>query len=161
MLNEQQPPVSNQAESDYRATFTGGSLTITDAAPPPDQAEPIRRIPRAFEQLGAPLHINDRSRAFLTTLPLAGMRQVGHAIRVAIDSGVPVKCVDLDVELDREEDWDELVAKLRVVLPYSEALKTWETIETRLYSARAQLRPEDRIKMEEGFALYVDWEENP
>jgi len=86
---------------------------------------------------------------------------VAQEIRVAIDSGVPVKSVILDIELDREEGWDELVAKLNVDQPAGEALRTWEQIENRLYAARQSLDAEDRTKMEEGFALYVIWRPEP
>ncbi len=129
----------------------------TDTSLPSSQIDSVR-IPRALEQLGAPLHVTEHSRAYLITLPIAGIRQVAHEIRVAIDSGIPVTSVVFDVDLDREEGWDELVAKLNVGLPADKALLTWEDMEARLHKARQNLNPDARAKMEEGFALYVEWE---
>lgn len=152
-----QTPPGNDPEVESPIGFWLDHGSRTDAALPASQVDPIR-IPRAFEQLGAPLHITDQSRAYLVSLPLPGISRVAHEIRVVIDSGVPVKSVILDIELDREEEWDELVAKLSVDQPADEALRTWERLENRLYAARLSLDAEDRTKMEEGFALYVIWE---
>jgi len=129
----------------------------TDTSLPLDQTDTIR-IPRALEQLGAPLHFDEQSRAYLITLPVAGIDQVAHEITVAIDRGIPVKSVVFGVDIDREEGWDELAAKLNVSLPPEQALKEWEGIEIRLHQARQRLASQDRTKMEEGFALYVEWE---
>lgn len=159
MTTDAQTPPGNDPEIESSIRFRLDCGSTTDAAPPASQVDPIR-IPRAFERLGALVRLTERSRAYLVTLPLSGISQVAHEIDVAIDGGVPVKSVTLDAELDREEDWDELVAKLNVDQPADAALRTWEQIENRLYAARLRLSPEDRAKMEEGFALYVVWEPN-
>lgn len=157
MTTDAQTPPGNDPVIESSIRFRLDRGPTTDAAPPASQVDPIR-IPRAFEQLGAPLHFREQSRAYLVSLPLSGTSRVAHEIRVAIDSGVPVKSVILDIELDREEEWDELVAKLNVDQPADAALRTWEQIEGRLYAGRLSLDAEDRAKMEEGFALYVIWE---
>lgn len=141
---------------EFRAVRTESGAS-TDTSLRPNQVNTFR-IPRALEQLGAPVHMTEHSRAYLITLPIAGIRQVAHEISVAIDSGIPVTSVVFDVDLDREEGWDELVAKLNVRLPADKALLTWEDMEVGLHKARQNLDPDAKTKMEEGFALYVEWE---
>jgi hypothetical protein len=154
--NANENEVANVSTGRFRAVPRQDDVA-TNASLSSDQTNAIR-IPRALEQLGAPLHFTEQSRAYLITLPVAGIRQVAQEIRVAIDRGIPVKSVAFDVDIDREEGWDELAAKLNVSLPPEQALKEWEDIEIRLHRARQQLVPGDRTKMEEGFALFVEWE---
>jgi len=128
----------------------------TDAQVPANQADPIP-IPQAFEKLSAPIRFTDRGRAYLMTLPADGANQIAQELNVAIDRGLPVIGVDFDIEFDWEEDWDELAARIDVATPAKNALGEWEKMERRLYRARARLNPEDRKRMEEGFALYLVW----
>ncbi len=156
MTQEDQQPEENRSEGHYPIRFSIDLAPTTDAALPMGQKNPMP-IPRAFERLGAPVRLTEQARAYLLTLPLSGTNQVARAIGVAIDAGLPVTLVNLVVDLDREEGWDELAARLDVDQQSDEALRAWEEIEGRLYVARSNLSPEDRAKMEEGFALYLNW----
>ena len=149
-------PEGNEPER-FAIRFRTDRGATTDVAPPAAQEDPIP-IPQAFERLGAPVRLTEQGRAYLITLPLAGTSQVAHEIAVAIDAGVPIRSVKLDVDLDREEGWDELAASLHVDQSYPDALQAWEEIESRLHRARSRLEAEDRAIMEEGFALYLFWE---
>ena len=156
MMPEHEPIEDNVPGDKQTIRFRIDTVPSTDTPPPEGQENPIP-IPQVFERLGAPVRLTEQARAYLITLPLSGTNQVAHEIAVAIDAGLPVRLVRLDVEPDREEGWDELAAKLNVDQPSEQALRAWEDIEGRLYVARSRLDPEDKTKMEEGFALYIVW----
>ena len=152
----------NQGEptSNDRPTFRAHAQIMRGGTASDEGQSETRPLPRAFELIGAPLEMSDRSRAYLVSLPPDGTTQFARELEVSIDAGdLPVTNVVFVVATDPEEGTDELVARLTVEMAPGPAIAQWERLEERLQSGRDNLSAESRLIMRRQFSVELRWPE--